>query len=116
MSILRKICLQYQSKHRSTPLNWYAGWAHHVIRTREQPAFRLRPLQRQLQEGSPRVFASSNPIATMNTFRFARSALRARPSMFSAPVQRRGYAEAVADKIKLSLTLPHQVRRTSDSG
>lgn len=52
----------------------------------------------------------------MNSFRFARSALRARPSMFSAPVQRRGYAEAVADKIKLSLTLPHQVRRTSDSG
>jgi F-type H+-transporting ATPase subunit delta len=46
----------------------------------------------------------------MNSFRFARSALRARPSMFSAPVQRRGYAEAVADKIKLSLTLPHQVR------
>lgn len=48
----------------------------------------------------------------MNSFRFARSALRARPSMFSAPVQRRGYAEAVNDKIKLSLTLPHQVRST----
>jgi F-type H+-transporting ATPase subunit delta len=32
--------------------------------------------------------------------------------MFSAPVQRRGYAEAVNDKIKLSLTLPHQVRST----
>ncbi|KAJ5224238.1 ATP synthase subunit delta [Penicillium citrinum] len=44
----------------------------------------------------------------MNSFRFARSALRARPSMLGAPVQRRGYAEAVADKIKLSLTLPHQ--------
>ncbi|KAJ5444474.1 ATP synthase subunit delta [Penicillium daleae] len=44
----------------------------------------------------------------MNSFRFARSALRARPSLFSAPVQRRGYAEAVNDKIKLSLTLPHQ--------
>lgn len=46
----------------------------------------------------------------MNSFRFARSALRARPSVFSMPVQRRGYAEAVSDKIKLSLTLPHQVR------
>lgn len=46
----------------------------------------------------------------MSSVRFARSALRARPSMFGAPIQRRGYAEAVADKIKLSLTLPHQVR------
>ena len=52
----------------------------------------------------------------MSSFRFARSALRARPSMFSAPIQRRGYAEAVADKIKLSLTLPHQVRRTHPVG
>lgn len=51
----------------------------------------------------------------MNSFRFARSALRARPSAFSAPIQRRGYAEAVADKIKLSLTLPHKVCRT-DTG
>lgn len=46
----------------------------------------------------------------MSSLRFARSALRARPSFLGAPVQRRGYAEAVADKIKLSLTLPHQVR------
>lgn len=45
----------------------------------------------------------------MNTFRFARSALRARPSAIRAPIQRRGYAEAVSDKIQLSLTLPHQV-------
>ena len=52
----------------------------------------------------------------MSSFRFARSALRARPSMFSAPIQRRGYAEAVADKIKLSLTLPHQVRQTHPVG
>ncbi|KAK2765393.1 delta subunit of the central stalk of mitochondrial F1F0 ATP synthase, atp16 [Arachnomyces sp. PD_36] len=44
----------------------------------------------------------------MNSFRFARSALRARPATFRAPVQRRGYADAVADKIKLSLVLPHQ--------
>jgi F-type H+-transporting ATPase subunit delta len=51
----------------------------------------------------------------MSSLRFARSALRARPSMFGAPIQRRGYAEAVADKIKLSLTLPHQVRLTSSN-
>lgn len=49
----------------------------------------------------------------MSSFRFARSALRARPSLFSAPIQRRGYAEAVTDKIKLSLTLPHQVRQAN---
>ncbi|KAL4956693.1 ATP synthase [Aspergillus filifer] len=46
----------------------------------------------------------------MSSLRFARSALRARPAAFRVPVQRRGYAEAVADKIKLSLVLPHQVR------
>ncbi|OJD11959.1 ATP synthase subunit delta, mitochondrial [Emergomyces pasteurianus Ep9510] len=44
----------------------------------------------------------------MNSFRFARAALRAGPSAFRAPLQRRGYADAVADKIKLSLVLPHQ--------
>ncbi|OJJ47885.1 hypothetical protein ASPZODRAFT_24770 [Penicilliopsis zonata CBS 506.65] len=44
----------------------------------------------------------------MSAFRFARSALRARPTAFAAPLQRRGYAEAVSDKIKLSLVLPHQ--------
>ncbi|KAL4797493.1 ATP synthase [Aspergillus venezuelensis] len=46
----------------------------------------------------------------MSSLRFARSALRARPAAFRVPVQRRGYAEAVNDKIKLSLVLPHQVR------
>ncbi|PYH90069.1 ATP synthase delta chain mitochondrial precursor [Aspergillus ellipticus CBS 707.79] len=44
----------------------------------------------------------------MSSLRFARSALRARPSAFRVPLQRRGYAEAVSDKIKLSLSLPHQ--------
>lgn len=52
----------------------------------------------------------------MSSIRFARSALRARPSFLGAPVQRRGYAEAVADKIKLSLTLPHQVRERTPAG
>ncbi|CAI4217955.1 unnamed protein product [Parascedosporium putredinis] len=54
----------------------------------------------------------------MNSFRFARAALRARPAALRVPVQRRTYAEAVSDKaripskpgplIKLSLSLPHQ--------
>jgi hypothetical protein len=35
----------------------------------------------------------------MNSLRFARAALRASPAAFKAPVQRRGYAEAVADKV-----------------
>ncbi|KAF6527146.1 hypothetical protein HZS61_010190 [Fusarium oxysporum f. sp. conglutinans] len=44
----------------------------------------------------------------MNSFRVARAALRARPSAIRVPLQRRTYAEAVPDKIKLSLALPHQ--------
>jgi F-type H+-transporting ATPase subunit delta len=44
----------------------------------------------------------------MNAFRVARAA---RPA-FNAfrTVQRRGYADVAADKIQLSLALPHQVR------
>lgn len=34
----------------------------------------------------------------MNSLRVARAALRVRPSAIRAPLQRRGYAEAVADK------------------
>jgi F-type H+-transporting ATPase subunit delta len=45
----------------------------------------------------------------MNSVRVARLALRARPSTLRAPLQRRGYADAVSDKIKLTLALPHQV-------
>ncbi|KAF5657559.1 ATP synthase subunit mitochondrial [Fusarium heterosporum] len=49
----------------------------------------------------------------MNSLRFARTALRARPAAVRVPLQRRTYAEAVPDKarkrpIKLSLALPHQ--------
>ncbi|ESZ91280.1 putative ATP synthase delta chain, mitochondrial precursor [Sclerotinia borealis F-4128] len=53
----------------------------------------------------------------MNSMRFARAALRVRPTALKTPVMCRGYAEAVADKvgssrfvfmIKLSLALPHQ--------
>jgi hypothetical protein len=69
--------------------------------------------QTQVQEGyHHRLFPTIH--CKMSSFRFARSALRARPSAFSAPLQRRGYAEAVSDKIKLSLALPHQVRPNPD--
>ncbi|KAM4057125.1 ATP synthase, delta/Epsilon chain, beta-sandwich domain-containing protein [Hirsutella rhossiliensis] len=44
----------------------------------------------------------------MNSLHVARAALRARPAAMRAFAQRRTYAEAVPDKIKLSLSLPHQ--------
>jgi F-type H+-transporting ATPase subunit delta len=47
----------------------------------------------------------------MNTLRIAsRVALRARPAVpaLRVPLQRRAYADAAPDKIKLSLSLPHQ--------
>ncbi|KIW51389.1 ATP synthase subunit delta, mitochondrial [Exophiala xenobiotica] len=44
----------------------------------------------------------------MSAFRLSRAALRARSTVVLKPIQRRGYAEAVSDKIKLSLALPHQ--------
>ena len=46
----------------------------------------------------------------MSSLRIARAALRARSAAVARPVQRRGYADAVSDKIKLSLALPHNVR------
>ncbi|KAI9849597.1 MAG: delta subunit of the central stalk of mitochondrial F1F0 ATP synthase, atp16 [Thelocarpon superellum] len=44
----------------------------------------------------------------MNSLRLARIALRSLPRRQFAPLPRRGYAEAVPDKIKLSLALPHE--------
>ncbi|RKF59180.1 ATP synthase subunit delta, mitochondrial [Erysiphe neolycopersici] len=44
----------------------------------------------------------------MQSFRCARIALKTRNLAFPCSYQRRCYAEAVADKIKLSLALPHQ--------
>ncbi|PHH87284.1 hypothetical protein CDD83_9065 [Cordyceps sp. RAO-2017] len=44
----------------------------------------------------------------MNSLCLARAAVRVRPVAMRAVAQRRSYAEAVADKIKLSLSLPHQ--------
>ncbi|KAI9698874.1 MAG: delta subunit of the central stalk of mitochondrial F1F0 ATP synthase, atp16 [Bogoriella megaspora] len=47
-------------------------------------------------------------MASINSLRVARVALRARPATFRVPLQRRSYAEVASDKIKLSLALPHQ--------
>ncbi|KAI1502316.1 ATP synthase delta chain [Biscogniauxia marginata] len=52
----------------------------------------------------------------MNTLRVARTALRARPAAMRLPIQplqRRTYADAAPDKIKLNLSLPHQSIYTS---
>ena len=48
-------------------------------------------------------------VVNMNSLRVARVAARIRQSTFVAPLQRRSYADAVSDKIKLTLALPHQV-------
>ncbi len=45
----------------------------------------------------------------MNALRVARAAARVRSNAAGVPFQRRGYADAVSDKIKLTLALPHQV-------
>ncbi|KAL8973153.1 MAG: hypothetical protein Q9183_000116 [Haloplaca sp. 2 TL-2023] len=53
----------------------------------------------------------------MNTLRIARVAARCRPATrFKTPLQRRGYADAVSDKIKITLALPHQVNIPAESG
>ncbi|KAF2643177.1 epsilon subunit of F1F0-ATP synthase N-terminal domain-containing protein [Massarina eburnea CBS 473.64] len=44
----------------------------------------------------------------MSSLRVARAALRVKPTAFTRPLQRRGYADVASDKIKLSLALPHQ--------
>ena len=46
----------------------------------------------------------------MSALRASRAALRARSALTKNSIQKRGYADAVSDKIKLSLALPHQVR------
>jgi hypothetical protein len=53
---------------------------------------------------------SFRQILTMSSMRLSRAALRARSAVIIKPIQRRGYADAVSDKIKLSLALPHSVR------
>lgn len=51
----------------------------------------------------------------MNALRAVRAAARVRPSTACLPLQRRGYADAVSDKIKLTLALPHQVNIIPDA-
>ncbi len=55
-------------------------------------------VQRALPTSQQRQF-QLNPQLTMNSLRIARVALRARPAAIKAPLQRRGYAEAVSDKV-----------------
>ena len=43
------------------------------------------------------------------SLRVARAVTRIRPRALRFPLQRRGYADPVSDKIKLTLALPHQV-------
>ena len=50
----------------------------------------------------------------MNATRIARATARVRPIPIRLPLQRRNYADAVSDKIKLTLALPHQVRDVSN--
>lgn len=45
----------------------------------------------------------------MNSLRIARAAIRVESTFIRKPMLRRGYADAVSDKLKLTLTLPHQV-------
>jgi F-type H+-transporting ATPase subunit delta len=47
----------------------------------------------------------------MSSLRLGRSALRLRSAYVRPRFQSRSYADVASDKIKLSLTLPHQVRR-----
>ena len=49
----------------------------------------------------------------MNASRIIRVAASTRPSAARLPRLRRGYADAVSDKIKLTLALPHQVSTTA---
>jgi hypothetical protein len=48
-----------------------------------------------------------NQLDIMNSLRIARTALRVRPTAIRAPLQRRGYAEAVSDKVGI----PRQILR-----
>lgn len=48
---------------------------------------------------APNQLTTRNP-PIMNSFRFARTALRATPLAARVPLQRRAYAEAVSDKVR----------------
>jgi F-type H+-transporting ATPase subunit delta len=53
------------------------------------------------------------PQTTMNSLRIARAALRARPAALRAPLQRRGYAEAVSDKVRVPPVAPRSALRAA---
>lgn len=53
------------------------------------------------QLSSPQATTQSFLTVTMNSLRVARAALRARPTAMRVAIQRRGYAEAVPDKVRL---------------
>lgn len=62
-----------------------------------------------------REYTSIGPPAIMNSLRIAsRAALRARPAAIRAPLQRRGYAEAVNDKASRSKPRPDESRAAPD--
>jgi hypothetical protein len=61
------------------------------------------------RRASSQVTITCHNIFTMTSIRLSRAALHARFAVGIRPVQRRGYADAVSDKIKLSLALPHSV-------
>ncbi|KAL9013004.1 MAG: hypothetical protein Q9173_002272 [Seirophora scorigena] len=66
-------------------------------------------------DSSLKVVASID--RAMNTLRLARTAARVIPArVIGSPLQRRGYADAVSDKIQLTLALPHQVNIPAESG
>lgn len=51
-----------------------------------------------------------NVTKKMNTIRIGRGVCRIQPKFTRSTILRRGYADTVSDKIKLTLALPHQVR------
>jgi hypothetical protein len=72
---------------------------HHVIKRLEQ--IQRAELQSSLEETTTPIpiELQLTPQVAMNSLRIARTALRARPAAIKVPFQRRGYAEAVSDKV-----------------
>lgn len=65
------------------------------------------------------IFSSNSPITSkprfrMNFLRIARATARFIPTATRPNLQSRGYADAVSDKIQLTLALPHQVPTSPD--
>ena len=71
-----------------------------------------RPVVAEQQSSKSETDPSHLLVAyiTMSALRVLSRASGLRPNRIQPFLQRRGYADAVADKIKLTLSLPHQVR------